>query len=264
MTAQHAISRFRRDATLGIVLKAVMLGAAAAALLAPAFGFYADATAFLLLIGVIWLVLSVRSVQGSRLAATSPSLIASGNYDAAEKQIEDALRAFSLSTKFKLISLHHLAVLRHAQRHFQDSALLCGMLLGQRIPTGNGLRRASSLILADSLLEMNDLPGTHASLLRLYDQRLGLGESLQLLLVQLDYESRIGAWSNMMAGITNKIEMCELMAGDAAAKAQAFLALAAKRIGRMDWSDWLRQRVELMVDVQALCADRPMLKELWA
>jgi hypothetical protein len=41
------------------------------------------------------------------------------------------------------------------------------------------------------------------------------------------------------------------------------MALAAKKIGRMDWFDWLRRRVELLIDVQHLCADRPMLKELW-
>jgi hypothetical protein len=41
------------------------------------------------------------------------------------------------------------------------------------------------------------------------------------------------------------------------------VALAAKKIGRMDFSDWLRTRAELLADVQRLASERPMLKELW-
>ena len=263
ISAQSAISRFRRDVTLGVVLKAALLGAAVASFLGPAIGFNIDASVVLLVIGAVWVVLSMRSVHGSRLAAGSPLLIAAGRFDAAEEQIDGALRAFSLSRKVKLLSLHHLAVLRHAQRRWQDSAMLCRALLNQRLGSAGGLARASRLILADSLLELNDLVGAHDSLSQLHRDRMSLAEALQLMLVQLDYESRIGAWSHMMGGITGKVEMAELMSGEAAARAQAFLALAAKKLGRSDWANWLRRRVELLVDVKGLCVTRPLLAELW-
>jgi hypothetical protein len=263
ISAQSAISRFNRDVALGVLLKAVLLGTGAASLVGPALGLKVDASIVLLIIGAVWVVLSMRSVHGSRLAATSPMLIATGRFDAAEEQIEGALRAFSLSRKVKLLSLHHLAVLRHAQQRWQESATLCRALLNQRVGSAAGLMRASQLILADSLLELNDLTGTHDSLTRLHRTSMSLPESLQMMLVQLDYESRIGAWSHMMAGITGKVEMAELMSGEAAARTQAFLALAAKKLGRTDWAEWLRRRVELLVDVKGLCVSRPMLSELW-
>jgi hypothetical protein len=49
-----------------------------------------------------------------------------------------------------------------------------------------------------------------------------------------------------------------------AARTQAMLALAAKKSGRDDWATWLRRRVELLCDVQQLCARRSILWELWA
>jgi hypothetical protein len=47
------------------------------------------------------------------------------------------------------------------------------------------------------------------------------------------------------------------------ARVQAMLALAAKRTGRTDWANWLRRRVELLVDVRELATQRPLLWELW-
>jgi hypothetical protein len=41
------------------------------------------------------------------------------------------------------------------------------------------------------------------------------------------------------------------------------LALAAKKVGRDDWSDYLRRRVELLADVDELTKARPILHELY-
>jgi hypothetical protein len=275
MTARSAISRFHRDLTLSVLVKMILIGAAAASLAGPAFGIHVDATIALMVVGAVWMVLSWRSIRGSRLAAASPSLIAAGRFDAAEEKITGSLRSFSLSRKVKLLGLHHLAVLRHAQRRWQDAAMLCNALLGQRKGRGadaNHLMRSARLMLAESLLELNDLPGTYAAISRLHDQagtdarrsRMSLPETMHLMLVQLDYESRIGAWAAMMAGLTRKVELAELMPAEGAARTQSLLALAAKRVGRMDWSNWLKRRSELLQDSSAIIADRPLLGELWS
>ena len=76
MTAHGAISRFRRDITLSNLLRLLMIGAAAVSIAIGPFisgGF--NGTLVLVLIAVAWLVLSYRSVKGSRLAADSPALI---------------------------------------------------------------------------------------------------------------------------------------------------------------------------------------------
>src|SRR5690606_4345148 len=134
----------------------------------------------------IWVALSIRSVRGSRLAAGSPSLIAAGQFEEAERQIETALRTFSLFRTVKLLSLHHLALLRHAQRRYHDAATLCRALLRQRLGAMSSINRQSRLILADALLEIGDLRGAHDAITGLYKQRLSLSEAMNLLQIELD------------------------------------------------------------------------------
>src|SRR5436305_5920068 len=173
ISAESAISRFRRDVTLGTLLRVVLLGGAALCVglnILP-IAKPINGSVLLMAIGAIWLVLSYRSIKGQRLAAESPSLIAAGQFDEAEEQIEQALRSFSLFRSAKVLSLHHLALLRHAQRRWQDSALLCRTLLGQRLGTMRSISKPSRLVLADALLELGDVPGAYRVLTELYRER---------------------------------------------------------------------------------------------
>src|SRR4051812_12765427 len=167
--ANRAISRLRRDLTLSAALRLVLLAGFLGWML---FQQWIPAplgnVVPLFILGGVWLALSYQSMKGSRLAASSPSLIAAGQFDAAELQIEQALRSFSLYRAGKLMSLHHLAVLRHAQRRWQESAALCTALLSQRLGTLAGLSKTSRLMLADSLLELGDLPGACTAINGLY------------------------------------------------------------------------------------------------
>jgi hypothetical protein len=264
MSAEIAIARTRRDLTLGSLLNAALLVSVfLCVLLGSAVHSRFGDVILIFFLAVIWITLGYRSMKGTRLAARSPLLIASGQFDLAEFQIEQALRMFSLFRSSKLLSLHHLAVLRHAQGRFQDAADLSGALLRQRLGSLRGLSRQSRLILADSLLELGDLRGSYDSIAGLYQQRLSLAEALSLLNVQLDYQWRINAWEPMLEGVANKVQLTELMNTASSARAQALMALAAARLGRAEWSEWLRRRVELLVDVRELTASRPVLKELW-
>jgi hypothetical protein len=113
------------------------------------------------------------------------------------------------------------------------------------------------------MMELGDLRGAHEALAGLHSQRLSLNETLNLLAVQLDYEARVGAWSAMVSGVMSKVQLAELMPAVNAARAQAMLALAARKAGRQDLSDWLRKRAELLGDAAALKKERPILAELW-
>jgi hypothetical protein len=260
-----AIARLRRDLTLGSLVNASLLvGVFLCVLLGAAFDSRFGDLVLLLLLGVVWITLSYRSMRGSRLAAGSPSLIAAGQFDLAEYQIEQALRTFSLFRTSKLLSLHHLAVLRHAQRRWADAVVLCQALLHQRLGGLKSLSRQSRLILADSLLELGDLRGVYDAISGLYTQRLSLAEAMKLLTVQLDYLSRVHAWEPMLEGVGTKVQLAELMNTPASARSQALLALAAAKAGRGDLSTWLRRRAELLIsDPAELARERPVLSELW-
>ena len=264
LRADAAIRRFRRDLTFSQLLRWLFVVLFLGTLLLPVLRVRLDPLMVMPVIACVFLVLSFGSVRGSRLVQDSPSLIASGQFEEAERRIDAALRSFSLFRHVKVIGLHHLALLRHAQRNWQESAMLCRALLGQR-RLGNlqSIGKPARLMLADALLEMGDVRGAAEAIAGLFEQRLSLNEVMKLLAVQLDYQSRLGAWNDMMAGITTKAQLAELMPAASAARAQAMLALAAKHTGRPDWADWLRRRAELLADVQKLTTDRPALWELW-
>jgi hypothetical protein len=263
ISAQATISRFRRDLTIGALLRALLMTAAAGCILLPIADAGFNGALLLMGIGAVWLALGYRSMRGSRLTADSPLLIASGRFDEAETHIDAALRSFSLFKPAKLLSMHHLAVLRHAQRRWQESALLCRALQGQRLGPLRGLAKPSTLLLADNLLHLGDLNGVYQALGRLYQQRLSLPEALTMQQLQLEYLARIGAFEPMLAQVGTKVQLAELMGPGAAARTQALLALAAKKMGKARLSEWLRRRAELLGEVGAMVAERPILAELW-
>ena len=98
ISVQEAINKFRRDGAVSTLLKAAFV---AAAVLILTLHFFPqariDPTLLLLLLGGGWVALWYRTMKGSRLAAESSSLIASGRIEQAEEQIEQSLRAFSMS-----------------------------------------------------------------------------------------------------------------------------------------------------------------------
>jgi hypothetical protein len=215
------------------------------------------------LIGVVWLLLSYRSMRGSRLASSSPVLIAAGEYDEAEQRIDAALRSFSIFRTVKLQSVHHLAMLRHAQRRWGEAVMLCRALLGERLGVLRGMGRSARLMLADSLVEMGDLRGAYEAISSLYRERLPLNEALELLAVQIDYMAAAELWEQMAEGAGQRVRMAELMPGDRSARTQALLALAAKKTEHAEFERWLRRRVELLADVDDLVRQRPIIGELW-
>jgi hypothetical protein len=265
ISAQAAITRFRRDLTISAFLRGLLLAGAVGCVISGAIGEGNGMNGALILMGIgaLWSVLGYRSIRGSRLAADSPLLIASGQFEEAESRIDAALRSFSLFKPAKFISLHHLAVLRHAQRRWQESALLCRALLSQRLGSLRGLSKPSLLLLTDNLLRLGDLTGTYETLSQIYRRRLNLIEALSLQQLQLEYLARIGSFGPMLADVKARIELAELMPSPHAAKAQAFLSLAALKCGRTDLHQWLKRRAELLCEARTLVAERPLLAELW-
>ena len=262
--AENAIARLRRDLTLSMLIRWGLVAAVLAALALEAAGVIpVSGSLVLALIGGLWLFLSYRSMHGSRMVAESPQLIAAGLYERAEQHIDQAIRSFSLFRNVKLRTLHHLAVLRHAQQRWSEAALLSQALLRERLGPLAGLSRSARLILADALLEIGDLRGAHQALMSLYQQRLGLSEALELTAVQTDYLARIGAWPQLTEGLRRKLELAELMPPERSARVQAQLALAAKKTGHEAGESFLRRRAELLADVRDLVVRRPMLAELW-
>lgn len=263
ISAEAAIQRIHRDLTLGRAVRWALAAAAVATIGLSVVGVDYAGMWGLAIVGGVWVYLSASSAKGTRLAAGSPSLISSGRFDEAEAQLDQALRSFSLFRTPKLLSLHHLATLRHAQRRWQEAAALCRALLGQNLGPLQALGKPARLVLAESLLELGDTRGAAEAVGGLYGQQLSVQQMQTLLSVQLDLQSRLGQWPEMLANVMAKVQLAELMPAKAAARAQALLALAAKKAGRADLAQWLRRRAELLADTQQLATERPILWEVW-
>jgi len=269
LSAQVAIVRFRRDVLISRLANAALLALAVAAFVAGAgdgqsgWGRGVTGGGLLAALMAFFLYQGYRDVQSSRQAADWPALIATGRFEQAERQIDLSLRKFSLYRRVKVLSLHNLALLRHAQRRWDEAAMLCRAVLEQQAPMARALARPSRLLLADSLLQVGDLKGVYEALGRLYDQRLSLAEAMTLLQLQLDYSWRIGAYESMLAGLPAKVQLAELMPSASAARTQAFLALAAHRLGRADQAVWLGRRVKLLVDPDRFAGEMPGIVEVW-
>lgn len=240
------VSLFRRQLAVSTIAQNGLLLLAGVGLALAMAG--AGNAGFLMLggIAIVWSFLGYRSMRASAGAGEVPGLIAAGNFAEAEDRIDQGLRHFSLFRATRLMGLHQLVLLRHAQRRFGEAAVLARVLLMQKLGGLRGVSNSTQILLAESLMELGDLRGAYDAIAGLYQRRLALREALGLLRVQLEYSARIGAWGEMLNGIREKVRMCELMPAGQAMRAELLLAEAAERGGRGELAAWLRERAGLL------------------
>jgi hypothetical protein len=252
-----SVARFRRQLAVSSLVQNGMLLLVVAGFILTVAPVGPRNMGLLILAGVaaLWVGLGMRSTRSAR-AGDVASMIAAGRFAEAEDAIGRGLASFSIFRASRLMGLHQLVVLRHAQGRFAEVAELGQMLLRQRLGTLRGLAGSTEILLADALLELGDVAAAHRSLAKLYERRLSLGEATGLLRVQLDYLARVGAWQEMLAGVAEKIRLCELMPTTQAARAQKSLALAARNCGREELAKWLTERANLLDETEQRPVER--------
>lgn len=261
LSADAAIGAFKRSVGLARALRWLML--VAAVVLLSVSGQFSLAPFLAVAIFVPWIGLEVLSARSARLNRDATSLMAVGAFDAAEEKTTQALRLFSLHRFTKLNSLHQLAAIRHAQRRFADASKLArAVTLGMRT-RDRRLGRSTRLVLVDSLIELNELDGAQIELTGLLGESLNLRETLNARQLQVELLGRLGAWPDLATNLHPLIDLAELMQSLPSARTHAWLALAARQTGQSDRSHFLRQRSELLADVEEIIKDRPALEKLW-
>ena len=150
-----------------------------------------------------------------------------------------------------------------SQRHWSDALALSKAIVRHKLPKDQALERASMLVLAGAAVQSGALQDAYAAIGRLRAMPLTLDERLSLLVAECTYCGRLGAWGSLMTALPDKARMAELMPADLAAQVQGWLALAARKSNRNDWSEYLVDRCRLLVDPARLCSQEPAFKELW-
>ncbi len=262
LAAKSVISRVRRNAVLSLVLRILLIAGMTGGFVLVAAG--KETLGGSIMGGVIAILffIATRSIRIQQTLGRAGQLIGMGQFDEAEKLLDEGLRSFILHRKPRQGMLQNLAAMRHGQRRFADAAMLASELLSShRIDPSS--TRPLRLMLAECALELNDLSATHAALSQIAPN-MPVREMLKMLELQVDYCVRVNAWPAALDQLPMKIEMAELLPAETAARLQALLGLAALKMGRSDWAAWLKRRAELLTDVPKLIDSRSMLRELWS
>ncbi|MFT3787701.1 MAG: hypothetical protein QM770_16285 [Tepidisphaeraceae bacterium] len=259
-----AITLFRRWLLLGTAIKIALWCAFAVAVIVGTAWIVPLGYSILIGIVLLWVLLLVPSYRTAQLALSSGPLIAAGDLSRAEDQLGRSIRGFSVIRAGKVAGLQQLAMLRHAQKRWAEAVQLTRELLSRQSESDQQLQKTSRLVLIDSLLELGDVHAAGLELARVEQYRPDLKELMSITTLRLDFLARIGDWPAMFAQVSRATALAEIMPARMAARVQALLALAARRVGRDDWAKFLTTRVELLTDIDELVKHRPILWELWS
>lgn len=199
-----------------------------------------------LAIGTWMLVNGVSARTSSEL----PRLSAMIEDDPAEAEAALArqLRRRPLLRWVRLLLYHRLALLRHRQQRYGETAAICQQLLSHRLGPAEGTRRHLLLLLAESQLERRDLAGAYPALSALHQATLPVMEAMQRLTLQTRYELAAGYPRHALWQWRAKVRLAELMPADHDGAVHAMLATAADRCAQGEPSRWLWDRAALLCD----------------
>ncbi len=260
-TSQEAIGLFRKSVGLS---RGILVGLYYLVLTILILSYAATSSAgFILIIALLWIAAVMFSIRSAQSIRQTQSALSIGDFDAAEEGIRRTLGMFSLNEGGKLVSLYHLAMIRHARRRFSDAAALSREVLMRIRPRTIELDTTSRMILVDSLIELGEISTAAREIVPLRSRPLGLRPSLGLMQMDIDLLGRLGAWNDIGMRWNSVLPFVELMPSLMAARTHAWLGLAALRLGRSDWADIQRERAELLGDFADITRGRPELLALW-
>ncbi|MEM7624375.1 MAG: hypothetical protein AAF333_01970 [Planctomycetota bacterium] len=203
--------------------------------------------AVVLVIG--WAVLN-RAGAGVARALPQVSATIDQHPGAGEAVLADLLSRRLLPRWVRLMLYHRLALLRHRQQRYGESAAIAQCLLSADRPGPMGRHRANLLLLlVEARLEMGDTLGAWMALHALAHTPVTLNEALQRMALRARYEVMVGHDDAALHLAEQKVRLAELMPGPQCGAFHALLATAAHRAGRAEDHRRWWTRVEL------LCSD---------
>lgn len=267
-----AIARVQRQIAAGRLVRVLLLSLTIAVpFLTPALasqlsGALQTLVMWALPLGVLaaWIMIGIGGAKITRLLAGTPVLIAAGEFEQAELRLAESVRQFTLLRGVKLMCLHHLAMLRHAQGRFDDAQQLAAAVLRQagNVPSADPRSDVTArLLLADASLEVGDLWSVYRMLLTLRGSSLDLDEQLQCERIEIEYLARAGAWDQMLIALPQRVQMIELMPAGASGLCYLLLGQAARRVSQSAVAEYLESRARLLVEPAELAVRRPWLQE---
>ncbi len=258
--------RIRRELTIDATVRGTVLITAAAAILiaSAAEPEQGPLTWWLLLLVVgVWMLISGPNAKVVRQIPPITDMIAAGRASAGPT-LAAAIRRRPLVRAVRLALYHRLAMLRHRQRRYAESAMICHAVLvecpklsdqssptptrpGTSAHTGERMRIHLLLMLVEARLSLGDLMGVYVTLVELHRHKLNLLELMQLQALQTRYELACGYTDRALERVREKVRLAEVMPVALGGAMHAMLAAAARQQNQPDLAHWLRRRTAMLV-----------------
>ncbi len=261
--AHVAVQSFHRDIAMIRVLRMLSIALVAVAfVLGLVAGIKLYAMLFAVVVALGWVMLHRRSIRLARRAVESSHLQEIGELEAAEERLREVFSSRGVVRASKAEAMRQLAALRATQRLWPECSLICQALIESE-PWTSQAARTSRLLLLEAHLRNGLFSGAYQVLDWLYNQRLSLEQSLRLLWLQTEYESRMGGHAQALTGLSRKVPLIELMPAEMSGQTQAWLARSAAITGNAGLASWLAARAELLVDTRELTTQHPELRAIF-
>lgn len=249
LTVDLTPGQLRRDALVDGLLRGLLMSTVIAA---AVFVFFFEggtdtwSAAAVMAVLIVWLMVNSISAKVSRELPTIAALLDS-DPAAAEDRIARALKRRPLLRWVRLMLAHRLAVLRHRQQRFDDSARLCQAILAYPLGPARQTRPHLLLMLAEAQMQLGQPSAAYPPLRELHGMPLSLAEQLQRLALQTRYELLIGRHAEAVRDAKRKVELAELMPAAQCGVMHAMLATAADRTRQTELAAWLWERARLLL-----------------
>ena len=203
-----------------------------------------------LMVGVIvaWIWISTTS---TRIARQLSSIVSLTDHDpeAAEGLLGQVMTKWPIQRPVRLMFYYRLALLRHRQMRFYESAAICQCVLAQPVAATAKLRTSLLLVQTESLLHIGDVSGAFAAIHQLHQSSLRLSDRLQLLPLQIRYELMADQNEAVLVHLKERVRLAELMPSFQCGAVHRMLAVAAERIGQLPLKNWLNARAVLFTNL---------------
>ncbi len=208
---------------------------------------------------IVWVLSLLNSSQLMRQVRTAGALLSIGQLDDAEIWLLRTLQRFTLSIRTKTLALQHCASLFFHRDAHAEVVKICRSLLGERLV---GLKQVwinARLMLADSLLMLDQVNEAYEAIRPVYDTKLSLADRMKLLPIQLRYELAAGYPTAALQNLPEKLQMAELLESPRAALVHALLAEACRRNHMPELEAYLARRAWLYHDLDSVASRYPVI-----
>jgi hypothetical protein len=212
----------------------------------------------------MWLNMLISAARLTRDLQAGTALLATGQLDDAEYWLKRAVTRFSMTAHTKLQAGVELATVLFRRDRHVDVVSVCREVLRHRVSRVRNVWIGARILLADSLLRLNEIDAAYEAMRPVYETRLSLTDRMKLLPVQLRYELAADHSSASVSALAEKVQIAELLDASQAALVHALLAEACRRESMPAQQAFLVNRARLYHDLEPLVAKHAVIAPILA